>query len=43
MYFLGELGHTDEGVREYRENDLNEQSGPLILVKYALAMVLEAN
>lgn len=23
VYFLGELGHTDEGVREYRENDLN--------------------
>lgn len=43
MQFLGDLGHTDEEVSEYGDNNLNKQSRSLILVKYALEMVLEAN
>lgn len=34
---------TDEQVSEYGENNLNKQSKPLILVKYALTTVLEDN
>lgn len=36
--FLGKLKCKDEGVSEHRQNNLNKQKRPLILVKYALEM-----